>query len=64
MRVVVDLEACQGNAICMGVAPEVFEIREDGFLYVLNDHPPSSQREAVEEAAMACPTQAITIKPG
>jgi ferredoxin len=62
VRVVVDFEACQSNAICMGVAPEVFEVREDGYLYVLDENPPSSLREAVEEAAMACPTQAITIE--
>ena len=62
MRVVVDFDACQSNAICMGIAPAVFEVREDGFLYVLDDNPPASMREELEEAAMACPTQAITVK--
>ena len=34
-RVVVDFDKCESNALCMGVAPEVFEVRDDDFLYVL-----------------------------
>jgi ferredoxin len=62
MRVVVDFDACQSNALCMGAAPEVFEVRDDGFLYVLNETPDESLRDKVEEAARLCPTQAITIE--
>ena len=29
MRVVVDLDACEGNARCMDVAPEIFELGDD-----------------------------------
>ncbi len=64
MKVVVDFRACMSNAVCMGIAPEVFEVRSDGYLYVLNDTPPSEVHAAVEEAALTCPTQAITIKRG
>ena len=34
-QVVVDFDKCESNALCMGVAPEVFEVRDDDFLYVL-----------------------------
>src|SRR3954470_7782008 len=37
MRVVVDFDLCQSNALCMAEAPEVFEVRDDGFLYILNE---------------------------
>ena len=37
MKVVVDYDACASNAVCMGIVPEVFEVRDDGFLYVLAD---------------------------
>ena len=40
MRVVVDYDLCESNAVCMGILPEVFEVRDDDFLYVLNEHPP------------------------
>jgi ferredoxin len=62
MKVVVDFDTCQSNAICMGICPEVFEVREDGFLYVLDEHPPESLRAKVEEAAQLCPTQSISIE--
>lgn len=62
MRVVVDYDLCESNALCMAAAPEVFEVRDDDFLYVLQDEPPEEQRAAVEEAVRRCPKQAITIE--
>ena len=62
MRVVVDFDACQSNAICEGLAPEVFEVRDDGFLYVLQENPDESLRKKVEDAVRSCPTQAISIE--
>ena len=39
MRIVVDFDLCESNAVCMGIAPEVFEVRDDDFLYVLDETP-------------------------
>jgi ferredoxin len=61
MRIAVDFDKCKSNALCMGVAPEIFEVRDDNFLYVLQDEPPESARALVEEAVRICPTQAISI---
>jgi ferredoxin len=61
MRVVVDFDLCESNAVCMGIAPEIFEVRDDDFLYVLNETPPESERAKVEEAVRRCPKQAISI---
>ncbi|HEX5614844.1 MAG TPA: ferredoxin [Acidimicrobiia bacterium] len=60
-RVVVDFDRCESNALCMAAAPAVFEVREDDFLYVLQEHPPDELRAACDEAARVCPKQAITI---
>ena len=62
MRVVVNFDVCESNALCMGVAPEVFEVRDDDFLYVLMEEPPEELRSKVEEAVRVCPKQAITIE--
>jgi ferredoxin len=62
VKVVVDYDLCESNAICMGVAPEVFEVRDDDNLYLLQDEPPESLRPKVEEAVRRCPKQAITIE--
>ncbi len=61
MRVVVDYDLCQSNAICMGILPEVFEVRDDGFMYVLDDHPAEQYREKLLECVRACPTAAISL---
>ena len=60
-RVVVDFDLCESNAICMGIAPEVFEVRDDDFLYILDETPPDSMREKIEESVRRCPKQAISI---
>lgn len=60
-KVVVDFDLCESNAICMGIAPEVFEVRDDDFLYVLQEEPGAELREKVEEAVRRCPKQAISI---
>jgi ferredoxin len=62
MRVVVDYDLCESNAICMGIVPEVFEVRDDDFLYVLQENPPEELRAKVEQAVRSCPKQAISIE--
>ena len=62
MRVAVDFDRCQSDAVCMSVAPEVFEVRDDNFLYVLDEHPPEELRPKVETAARHCPTGAISLQ--
>jgi ferredoxin len=46
----------------MGLAPEVFEVRDDDLLYVLNENPPEEMREQVESAVRTCPKNAISIE--
>jgi ferredoxin len=60
--VVVDYDLCESNAICMGIAPEVFEVRDDDNLYVLQEEPSEDLRAKVEEAVRRCPKQAIALE--
>jgi ferredoxin len=62
MRVVVDFDLCESNALCMAAAPEVFEVRDDDLLYVLDENPPEALREKVEAAVRSCPKHAISIE--
>lgn len=61
MKVVVDYDLCEANAVCMGVAPEIFRVEEDDTLTVLMENPPENLRAKAEEAARLCPKQAISI---
>jgi ferredoxin len=61
MRVVVDTSLCETNSICMGIAPDVFEVGDDDSVTVLLDNPPESMRKDVQTAVKLCPVQAITL---
>jgi ferredoxin len=62
MKVVVNYDLCESNAVCMGIAPEVFEVRDDNFLYILQEEPGEELRGPVEEAVRTCPTGAISLE--
>jgi ferredoxin len=62
VKIVVDYDKCNSNAVCMGIAPEVFEVRDDNFLYLLQEEPPEALRPKMEEAVRMCPTGAISIE--
>ena len=61
MRIAVDYDLCQSNAVCMGILPQIFEVRDDGFLYVLDETPDDSLRSDLEECVRRCPTGAISL---
>ena len=63
-RVVVDYDLCESNAICMAIAPQVFEVRDDDFLYLLTETPGEELRAKMVEAVQRCPKQAISIVEG
>ena len=62
MRVVIDYDLCESNAICMQIAPDVVEVRDDDFLYVLNETPGEDHRASLDEAVQRCPKQAIRVE--
>ena len=62
MRVEVDFDLCESNAICMQIAPDIFEVRDDDFLYVLDETPSEDRRSNLEESVHRCPKQAISIE--
>jgi ferredoxin len=62
MKIVVDFDKCASNARCMKACPQVFEVRDDGFLYILQEEPPEELRKSVEQAMSDCPTGAISVE--
>lgn len=61
MRLVVDLNRCQGYAQCVPLAPEVLRMLGDEAL-AYDPNPDVSQRQRVLRAAASCPVQAIVVE--
>jgi ferredoxin len=61
MKIVVDFDRCESNAVCLGIAPDIFEVRDDNFLYILDENPPEARRGDIQEAVDMCPKAAISI---
>ena len=62
MKISVNYDICASTGTCMQVCPEVFEVRSDGYLYVLQENPPEELRGKVVQAEELCPTAAITVE--
>ena len=62
MKVVVDYDLCEANALCMEACPQVFRVEEDDTLTVLMDEVPEELRSKLQEAERLCPRQAIRIE--
>ena len=63
MKVVADFDECEANAVCMGIAPEVFEVDDQDFLNILiTDEIPAALEGKVREAVAMCPKRALFIK--
>ena len=61
MKVIVDFDLCEANAVCMATVPEIFRVDENDMLHILIEHPGENQRKKLEEAVRLCPRQAISI---
>jgi ferredoxin len=61
VKVVVDRTLCEGNARCVKLAPEVFQIPDDADVVEVRIDPPESMRAAVEQAIERCPRQALRL---
>lgn len=62
MRVLVDQVKCTGHGICEELAPDVFEIDDDGIARVLIAEVHGTRLTEVQAACVRCPTQAITLE--
>jgi ferredoxin len=61
MRIILDPERCTGLGLCEAAAPDVFEVQPDGSLTILDETPAEEAREAVEDAILSCPTEALRL---
>ena len=63
-RIVLSADTCVVSGMCESVAPELFEIDDDGDLQVLQPEPPVDKLDLARQAARSCPTRALTVVEG
>jgi ferredoxin len=59
MRVHVDRDRCEGNAVCVGIAPDLFDLDDDDYAVVKADPVPDGQEDLAEQAIAECPRAAL-----
>jgi ferredoxin len=62
MKIRIDYDLCEGNAVCMKECPEVFTVGDDDRAHLLVDAPGDDLRAKVEAAVRRCPRQALAIE--
>ena len=60
-RIEVDLDLCQGHAMCALEAPDYFRVPKRGTVEILDTAPPDEARIDIERAVESCPTRALSI---
>ncbi|MEV6827889.1 ferredoxin [Amycolatopsis sp. NPDC051102] len=61
MEIGVDRPACEANAVCVGLAPAVFDLDDEEELVIAPGPVPADQVERVSAAVKACPKNALFI---
>ncbi|MCF6391247.1 ferredoxin [Mycobacterium sp. MBM] len=61
MRVEVDRDLCESNAVCVGIAPDVFDLDDEDLAVVTVDEVPPAREEDVRSAVQLCPKIALTL---
>ena len=60
-RIEMDLDLCQGHAMCELEAPDYFRVPKRGKVEILDPRPPEDARADVERAIEVCPTHALFL---
>ena len=62
MRVKADFDLCEANALCVGIAPDTFELDDDDFLNILDDRVTAANEDRIRQAVASCPRNALSIE--
>jgi ferredoxin len=61
MRLVVNRDLCESNAVCVRTAPDMFVIDEHDKMRLLVEQPASEQIEKARAAVRRCPRRALSL---
>jgi ferredoxin len=61
MKIKVDYDLCESNALCEALAPDVFELDDDDNLQLKTEETTDDNIDSVNRAIAACPRAAISL---
>ncbi|MCK5756016.1 MAG: ferredoxin [Mycobacterium sp.] len=61
MRVEVERDLCESNAVCVGIASDVFDLDDEDLAVVTVDEVPPAREDDVRSAVQLCPKIALTL---
>ena len=61
MRLTVDHERCEGHGRCFAVAPDLYDVDDDGYSTIGDVTVEAGMEDAARQGAAECPRQAITV---
>ncbi|MEU0788734.1 ferredoxin [Amycolatopsis sp. NPDC005961] len=62
MRIEADRGKCDGLGMCEAMAPDFFEVGDDGTVVVLDERPAEEHRTDVAAAVDSCPVHALKLR--
>ncbi|MFC9993285.1 ferredoxin [Nocardia sp. NPDC127526] len=61
MKLTVDLDQCEANGICVGIAPDVFDLDDDDVLHIVESEVTEANKADIETAVAQCPKAALKL---
>lgn len=61
MRVKANFDLCESNAICVGMAPDYFDLDDDDNLVILQEDVPAERVDELRQVVASCPKAALSL---
>ena len=62
MRIKADFDLGESNAICVGMAPEFFDLDDDDYLVILSEDVPEDRVDELRQVVASCPKSALSLE--
>jgi ferredoxin len=60
-KIVADYDACEANAVCMSIDPEIFHVDDEDNLWIHQEEVTPENEARMQEAVDRCPKAALSI---
>lgn len=62
MKIKADFDLCESNAICVGMAPDIFDLDDNDYLVILQEDVPEGREEELRQVVASCPKAALFLE--